>query len=173
MPNVQKRECNVCIFQLSFHFAYHRWWLGHLFPLSLSSSSISQIKNGQTTSFCSLRVPPAPSPTVTRLNRDLSNVLSFGSATSSFFCLFPPLLTKSHLLLLFLLSFFNASEEEEEEEKEGGGGLGGGGERRGGKGASLLELPAKLWDQGYDLVNNRIMIINNALLKIILFNYIL
>ena len=30
MPNVQKRVCNVYIFQLSFHFTYHRWWLGIL-----------------------------------------------------------------------------------------------------------------------------------------------
>ena len=28
MPNVQKCGCNVYIFQLSFHFAHHRWWLG-------------------------------------------------------------------------------------------------------------------------------------------------
>ena len=27
-PNVQKRACNVYIFRLSFHLAYHRWWLG-------------------------------------------------------------------------------------------------------------------------------------------------
>ena len=26
--NVQKRLCNVYTFQLSFHFAYHRCWLG-------------------------------------------------------------------------------------------------------------------------------------------------
>ncbi len=28
MPNVQKPVCNVYVFQLSFHFACHRWWLG-------------------------------------------------------------------------------------------------------------------------------------------------
>ena len=27
-PTVRKRACNVCIFQLSFYFAYHKWWLG-------------------------------------------------------------------------------------------------------------------------------------------------
>ena len=27
-PNVQKRVCSACAFQLSFHFAHHRWWLG-------------------------------------------------------------------------------------------------------------------------------------------------
>ena len=26
--NVQKRVCIVCMFQLSFHFACHPWWLG-------------------------------------------------------------------------------------------------------------------------------------------------
>ncbi len=26
--NVQRRVCNVYILLLSFHFAYHRWWLG-------------------------------------------------------------------------------------------------------------------------------------------------
>ena len=26
-PNVQKHVGNVYIFQLSFYFAYHRWWL--------------------------------------------------------------------------------------------------------------------------------------------------
>ncbi len=26
--NVQKRVCNVYMFQLSFQFAYHHWWLG-------------------------------------------------------------------------------------------------------------------------------------------------
>ncbi len=26
-PNVQKRVCSVYLFQLSFHFACHRWWL--------------------------------------------------------------------------------------------------------------------------------------------------
>ena len=26
--NVQKRVCNVYIFRLSFHFAFHHWWLG-------------------------------------------------------------------------------------------------------------------------------------------------
>ncbi len=28
VPNVQKRVCNAYIFQPSFHFAHHRWWLG-------------------------------------------------------------------------------------------------------------------------------------------------
>ena len=27
-PNVQKHVCNVYVFQLSFHFAHLRWWLG-------------------------------------------------------------------------------------------------------------------------------------------------
>ncbi len=27
-PSMQKRVCNVHIFQLSIYFAYHRWWLG-------------------------------------------------------------------------------------------------------------------------------------------------
>ncbi len=27
-PNMQRRVCNVYMFRLSFHFAYHRWWLG-------------------------------------------------------------------------------------------------------------------------------------------------
>ncbi len=27
-PNVPKRVCNVYVFQQSFHFAYHHWWLG-------------------------------------------------------------------------------------------------------------------------------------------------
>ncbi len=26
--NMQKRACNVYVFRLSFHFAYHRFWLG-------------------------------------------------------------------------------------------------------------------------------------------------
>ncbi len=30
MRNVQNRVCNVYTFQPSFHFAYHRWWLGIL-----------------------------------------------------------------------------------------------------------------------------------------------
>ena len=37
MPNVQKRACNVyLVFQLSFNFAYHRWWLGKFYYTSLS-----------------------------------------------------------------------------------------------------------------------------------------
>ncbi len=31
----EKRVCNVYVFQLSFHFAYHRWWLG-----TISSRSV-------------------------------------------------------------------------------------------------------------------------------------
>ncbi len=35
-PNVEKnRVCNVYIFQLSFHFAYHSWWLGICSPSSI------------------------------------------------------------------------------------------------------------------------------------------
>ena len=30
VKNVQKRASNVRIFRLSFHFAYHLWWLGRL-----------------------------------------------------------------------------------------------------------------------------------------------
>ncbi len=29
--NVRKRVCNVYTFRLSFHFAYHHWWLGFFF----------------------------------------------------------------------------------------------------------------------------------------------
>ena len=44
-PKVQKkRVCNVYVFQLSFHFAYHRWWLGSVSFAPLPSSGKQTVK---------------------------------------------------------------------------------------------------------------------------------
>ena len=39
-PNVCKRVCNVYIFQLSFQFAYQRWWLG-MPPFSFKKKEVN------------------------------------------------------------------------------------------------------------------------------------
>ena len=55
-PNVQKRVCIVYISRLSFHFAYHCWWLGRYYlQFGGQSHPVGREKYIEIIHFC---IPP-------------------------------------------------------------------------------------------------------------------